>query len=72
MSEAIDAPTIFNSALLLIGAVVPTALIAWGLFRKKLSAFREFIVELDDDLQDNHLSNEEYGRLVHKFKAMLT
>lgn len=68
----VDIPTIINSALVIAGAVgVPVLVVAVAKFKGKLSAFREFIVELDEDVKDNHLSEEEYKRLVAKFKALV-
>lgn len=70
--ENLDIPTIINSALVIAGAIgVPVLVVAVTRFKSKLSALRGFVDELDEDLADNHLTEEEYGRLVAKFKGIV-
>jgi hypothetical protein len=71
MSE-IDVPTILTAVLTVAGVAVPALAVYLVKAKNKLTALREFIVELDDDLQDNHLSQEEYSSLVQKFKALVS
>ena len=71
MSE-IDVPTILTAALTVASVAVPALAVYLAKAKGKLTALREFIVELDDDLQDNHLSQTEYASLVQKFRALVS
>ena len=72
LSMAIDVPTILNSILVVAGAVGLTAspfVVKYAkTLKAKLHAFRVFVDELDEDVKDNHLTNEEYAALVKDMK----
>lgn len=67
----VDIPTVVTALLTIATVAVPGLAVYVAKAKGKLSAFRAFVVELDDDLKDNHLSNDEYARLVKKFKNLV-
>ena len=68
----IDVPGLINAVLAILGLVgVPALLVYFTKAKGKVKALRGFFDELDDDLADDHLSQEEYARLVQLGKNIV-
>ena len=42
----------------------------WGIAKTKLSQFRKLVVSVDDALQDNKVTEEEFRRIFNNFKIL--
>jgi Na+/H+ antiporter NhaB len=51
-------------------SVLATFFTQYALFKRKLRAVREFVDTLDDALQDDKVTEQEYRELWEKFKAL--
>jgi cell shape-determining protein MreC len=51
-------------------SVLATFFTTWGVFKRKLHTVREFVDTLDDALQDDKVTEQEYRELWEKFKAI--
>jgi cell shape-determining protein MreC len=51
-------------------SVLATFFTQYALFKRKLHTIREFVDTLDDALQDDKVTEQEYRELWEKFKAL--
>jgi hypothetical protein len=73
MADTIDIPGLINAVLAILGLVgVPALLVYFTKAKSKVKALRGFFDELDDDLADDHLTQEEYAKLVEKGKEIVS
>lgn len=71
MADSVDVAGLINTAINLIGLVGVPVLVAYFVKAKgKVKALRNFFDELDNDLGDDHLSQEEYAKLVELGKKI--
>lgn len=74
--EGIDVPALINAIVAIAAAAgflaLPVVVRYAVLFKKKIRAAGELLIELADDVEDNHLSEEEYRKIVQKGRTLLS
>lgn len=54
-----------------IMAIIASSVATWYRFKRKIKALREFIVELDEAIKDDKVTEEEFRRIWQRFKDLI-